>query len=89
MKLDAKGLALAVAIVTAVLWILCSAFVSLAPRPAMMMTGHMAHADLSELNWRLTWGGMLIGLFSWTLATAIPAWLIAWTYNRLGRLTTS
>ena len=84
MKLDAKGLALAVAIVTAVLWILCSAFVSLAPGPAMGITGHMVHTDLTEFSWSLTWGGVLIGLVSWTLAAAIPAWLIAWTYNRLG-----
>lgn len=83
MKLDPKGLALAVAIVTAVLWILCSVFVSIAPGPAMGITGHMVHADLSEFTWSLSWGGVLVGLVSWTLAAAVPAWLIAWTYNRL------
>ena len=84
MKLDAKGLALAIAIVTTVLWVLCSAFVAMAPGPAMGITGHMVHADLSEFYWSLTWGGFFVGLVSWTITAAITAWLIAWTYNRLG-----
>lgn len=83
MKLDAKGLTLAVAIVTAVLWILCSASVWMAPGPTMRLTGHMVHADLSQFSWSLTWGGVLIGLVSWTVAAAVPGALIAWTYNRL------
>ena len=83
MKLDAKRLSLAVGMVTAVLWVLCSAFVAMAPGPAMGITGHMVHADLSELAWSLTLGGFFVGLVSWTMTAAITAWLIAWTYNRL------
>lgn len=85
MDLDAKRLALAVAGVTAVLWILCSAFVSVAPGPAMGITGHMIHADVSGFTWSLTWAGFVVGLVSWTLSAAVPAWLVAWAYNRMAR----
>jgi len=84
MKVDANRLALAVAIVTAFLWVLCSAFVALTPGPAMEATGQMMHADLSELSWSLTWGGFVMGLVWWTGLAAVTAWLIARAYNRLG-----
>ena len=83
MRWDARGLALAVALATAVLWILCSAFVMLAPGPAMGVTGHMMHGDLTDFSWSLTWSGFLVGLVSWMILAAACAWLVAWTYNRL------
>jgi hypothetical protein len=83
MMLDAKRLALATAIVTAILWLLCSTAVSLAPGPTMTITGYMVHADLSEFAWSLSWGAVLVGLVAWAIATAVAAWLLAWTYNRL------
>lgn len=83
MTLDTKRLALATAIVTAILWLLCSAAVSLAPAPTMAITGYMVHADLSEFSWAVSWGAVLVGLVAWTVSTAVAAWLLAWTYNRL------
>ncbi len=83
MKLDANRLALAVAMVTTVLWVLCVAFVALAPGPTMEMTGQMVHADLSELSWSLTWGGVVMGFVWWIGFSALTAWLIARTYNLL------
>jgi 2TM family of unknown function (DUF5676) len=83
MTLDAKRLALAAAVVTAILWLLCSASVSLAPAPMMTITGYMVHADLSEFSWSLSWGAVLVGLVAWTISTTVAAWLLAWTYNHL------
>ena len=83
MKLDANRLAMAVAAVTAFLWVVCSSFVAFAPETAMEMTGHMVHADLSELSWSLTWGGVVMGLVWWTGLAAVTAWFVARTYNRL------
>lgn len=83
MTLDAKRLALAAAIVTTILWLLCSAAVSLAKGPTMTITGHMVHANLNEFVWSLSWSGVLIGLAAWTVSSAVAAWLLAWTYNRL------
>lgn len=84
MMLDAKRLALAAAIVTAILWLLCSAAVSLAPAPTMAITGYMVHADLGEFSWSLSWGAVVVGLIAWTISTSVAAWLLAWTYERLG-----
>ena len=81
--LDAKRLALAGAIVTAFLWLVCSAAVSIAPGPSMTIALEMMHAQRSEFAWHLSWGGVLIGLAVWTIAAAVGAWLLAWTYNRL------
>lgn len=83
MTLDPKRLGLAVAVATAILWLLCSAAVSIVPGPAMTITGHMVHGDLSDFAWSLSWGGVLIGLVAWTISAAVAAWLVAWTYNRL------
>ena len=85
MTLDAKRLALAAAIVTAFLWLVCSAAVSLAPGPSMTVALQMMHAQRGEFAWHLSWGGVLIGLVAWTMSAAVAAWLLAWTYNRLAR----
>jgi hypothetical protein len=89
MVLDAKRLALACAMATAILWFICSASVVMMPALSLEVTGHLVHADLSGTSWSLTWGGFLIGLVTWTLTAAVSAWLIAWVYNRLGRSSTS
>ncbi len=83
MKLDANRLALAVAMITAVSWVVCVGFVALAPKPAMTMTGYMLHADLSTFSWSLDWRGVVIGLLSWTVIAGLGTWLTARTYNRL------
>ena len=64
MNLDSKRLALAAAILTAVIWIVSSTLVALAPRPAMEMTEHMVRANLSNVSWSLTWGAFFVGLVS-------------------------
>ena len=86
---DAKRLALAAAIVTAFLWLVCSAAVSLAPGPSMTVALQMMHAQRGEFAWHLSWGSVLIGLVAWTIWAAAAAWLLAWTYNRLARAPSS
>ena len=85
MTLDAKCFSMAAAIVSAFLWLVCSATVSIAPGPAMTIALQMMHAQRSEFTWHLSWGGVLIGLVAWTMSAAVAAWLLAWTYNRLAR----
>jgi len=89
MMFDAKRLALAAATVTAFLWLVCSAAVSLAPEAAMTIALQMMHAQQSEFTWHLSWSGVLIGLVAWTISAAVAAWLLAWTYNRLARAPSS
>ena len=85
MTFDPTRLALAAAIVTASLWLVCSAAVSVAPGPSMTVALQMMHAQPGEFTWHLSWRGVLIGLVAWTIWAAVAAWLLAWTYNRLAR----
>ena len=81
MKLHSNKFALTTAITFSVLWVICSAFISLMPGLSMSLTGTMFHADLSSMVWTLTWGGFFIGLIAWPILAGISAWLIAFFYN--------
>ena len=84
MKLQATKFAVATAITFSLLWVICSAFVALIPNPSMALTGAMVHADLSAMNWSLTWSSFFIGLIGWAVLGAITAWLITFIYYILG-----
>lgn len=74
---------LAVALATAILWIICSALVFIWPDMMMFMSGHMVHMDIASLGWHLTLGGVLLGLLGWSLSAGIFGWLLACIYNSL------
>ena len=83
MKLDPKAMAMASAIVTAIIWTICSLLVAAFPGQMMAFTGHMVHADFSQLNWTMDFPGYVIGLVIWTVDVAFAVWLFAVIYNRL------
>ena len=83
MKLNPINLCLASAVTMAFLWIVCSLLVLALPNLMMNMTGQMVHADLSNMNWTLTFAGFLVGLISWSLIAGIFGWLLAFIYNFL------
>ncbi len=84
MKLQANKFAVAAAISFSILWLICSVFVVLIPSASMALTGTMVHADLSAMNWSLTWSSFFIGLIGWAVLGAITAWLITFSYYILG-----
>jgi hypothetical protein len=49
----------------------------------MQMSGHMIHAELSNLNWAMHWTGFFIGLVAWSVLSGVLAWAVAAVYNRL------
>ncbi len=81
MKINPNFFGLASAIATSILWVLCSAIVYLIPRPMIDMSGHMVHANLSGMNWNLTFFGFLVGLIVWSLFAGLFAWILAHIYN--------
>ncbi|MAM70255.1 MAG: hypothetical protein CMP91_03815 [Gammaproteobacteria bacterium] len=83
MKLNASALALSFAIVTAILWLVCSLIVVLLPQMAMNMSGNMMHADFSGMQWTMNFIGFLFGLIVWVVIAGVTGWLIATVYNRL------
>ena len=83
MNIDANKIGISSAISFGILWVVCSAAVHFMPQPMMMITGHMMHADLTSLDWTLTFSGFLIGLVAWSTLAGVSGWLIATIYNRL------
>ena len=82
MKLLTNKLVIATAFAFSMLWIICSIIIILAPTLSMKLTGTMIHADLSSIEWTLTWGGFLTGLIAWTVIGGLSAWMIAFFYNQ-------
>ncbi len=82
MSLKPIALANASAATAAVLWIICSLFVSSMPSMMMDMTGHMLHADLTSQMWTMTMIGFVFGLILWAVTCWITGWLLATFYNK-------
>lgn len=82
MKLDPKALVRATVLVMVLGYVLCAAFVAMAPRATMAFFGLALHTDLSMLPVALSARSFVAGLLFWSGLTAIAAWLTAWLYNR-------
>ena len=89
MKLDPIKFGLAGVLSTAILWIVCSAFVAFSPNMMWSMTEHMTHMNFDGLGhdttWTLTTTGFVSGLFIWCLSVGVFLWLIAIIYNYLDK----
>lgn len=85
MKINALNIALASAITTAVVWIICSLLVWSLPGAMMNLTGNMMHMEMSKGGWALSPLGILWGLIAWSLFAGIFAWLLATIYNLLNK----
>lgn len=83
MKLDATKFGLAVAIITAIAWTICSLLVAVLPGPMMGVTGHMMHSDMAGYHWVMTWTGFVVGLIVWSVIDGVIAWAVAAVYNKL------
>ncbi|MBT5047029.1 MAG: hypothetical protein HOM58_00880 [Rhodospirillaceae bacterium] len=83
MKLDALKLGLATAMILAIIWLICSAFVVFIPAAMMQVSGHMLHADLTGQAWSMHWTGFLSGLIFWSVLGGLLVWAVAAVYNRL------
>lgn len=83
MKINSLNLALASAITTAAVWVICSFMVWMMPGSMMNTTGNMVHMDMSKSGFVLTPLGFIWGLVAWSISAGIFAWLLATIYNRL------
>jgi hypothetical protein len=83
MKLNARALFWAVAIVSAASYLVCAAFVAVAPSATTRFFGWVMHVDLSSLSRHITWGSFFGGMLCYSLVLAVIAWASAWAYNRL------
>ena len=83
MKINAVNLAIASAVTAAVVWIVCSLLVWTVPGGMMNATTNMVHMDMARTGWTISFMGVVLGLFAWSIFAGIFAWLLATIYNLL------
>jgi hypothetical protein len=83
MKINAVNFAIASALTTAIVWIICSLLVWTMPGGMMNATTNMVHMDMARTGWTISFTGVVWGLFVWSILAGIFAWLLATIYNLL------
>lgn len=85
MELHAKNFALAAAKVMGVWYVVCAAFVAVAPTLALKLFSWMVHlVNLdSAVSAGVTLGGFVVGFLEVVALAYATAWLFATIYNRL------
>jgi hypothetical protein len=87
MKLNTGALFWAVAIVSAASYIVCAAFVAVAPGATSQFFSWVMHIDLTGLSRNITWASFFGGIICFSLGLGVLAWASAWAYNRLAART--
>jgi hypothetical protein len=83
MRFNTNALFWAVVTVSAASYIVCAAFVAVAPGASSQFFGWVMHMDLSSLARPITWGSFFGGMICYSLVLGGLAWASAWAYNRL------
>ena len=82
MKLQTGPLALAAALLTGLVYLLCTIALALAPQASVAFFGTMFHWNLAMLMVPVTWGGALVGILCLAFGAALIAAAFGWLYNR-------
>lgn len=84
-KLNAKRVALTLAIVSAILYIACALLIAIAPDFTMNLFSNLFHGiDISKItSTSVSFGGVLLGLIEIIAYALIAGWLFALIYNKL------
>ncbi len=80
-----RALTITGAVVAAIAYALCAAFVALAPGLAAGLGSDIVHVDLSGAGRAVTWGGALRGGLFFTAFVALVCAASGWLYDRLAR----
>ena len=80
---NVKALAITGLVMAAIIYVLCAAFVALAPEAASTMGTYITHMDLAKVGRPITWGGAAIGFVFVTIFVAIVCAASGAMYNRL------
>jgi hypothetical protein len=88
MKLNTGAIFWAVGFVSAASYIVCAAFVAVAPGATSQFFSWVMHIDLTSLIRQMTWPSFFGGMVCFSLVMAILGWASAWAYNRLSGVPT-
>lgn len=83
MKLRPGSFAMAAALVTSGLYLLCTIALILAPRATVSFFSAMFHWNLAMLIAPVTWSGALLGTVCLGIGAGLIAATFAWLYNWL------
>ena len=81
--LNVRALTITGAIVAAASYVICAAFVAIAPDAASTIGTYIVHIDLSRIGRTVTWGGALIGGTFFTAFVAFVCATAGALYNSL------
>ena len=83
MKLNTRAVFWGVTLVSAASYIVCAAFVAVAPGATSRFFGWVMHVDLSNHSRHITRASFFGGMVCYGLVMGVLAWASAWAYNRL------
>ncbi|MFL0802738.1 MAG: hypothetical protein K6L81_03410 [Agarilytica sp.] len=72
----------AAALSTALIWLLCSVLVLIAPGAINYISGAMMHLEMSHWVWDLSVSKLVVGMLAWALMTWLVVWLTTTIYLR-------
>jgi len=84
-KLNPKRVALSLAIMVSILYIVCALLVAIAPDFTTKLFSNLFHGiDITEIaTTNISFGSTSLGLIQIIIYTLIAGWLFAWIYNKL------
>jgi hypothetical protein len=85
MKLNARAMALAAAIVAAVFFAACMSFVAVAQAETVRFISYVFHLDLTGISRSITWASFLVGVAFLAVYVGFFGGILAAVYNRLAK----
>ena len=82
---NVKALTVTGLVVAAATYVVCAAFVALAPDAAATLGTYITHMDLTRVGRTITWGGAFIGFVFVTGFVALVCAVSGSIYTRLAR----
>ena len=82
---NVRALTVTGVVMAAVTYVICAAFVAVAPEAASTLGTYITHIDLTKVGRTVTWGGAFIGFVFFTAFVAIVSGASASIYNHLAR----
>ena len=82
---NVKALTITGLVMAAITYVVCAAFVAIAPDIASNLGTYITHMDLNKVGRSVTWSGAVIGFVFVTIFVAIVCGASGAMYNRLAR----
>lgn len=82
---NVKALTITGLLMAAAIYVVCAAFVAIAPETAATLATYITHMDLHKVGRSVSWGGAAIGFVFVTAFVAIGCAASGAMYNRLAR----